>query len=68
MLAVLAPAPALPLAVRKNYQAGMMTILNLTFLSNVVAYACRPSSTKNRHDVHQHRLSNRRGAIAGRSR
>jgi len=39
MLAVLAPAPPLPLAVRKNYQAGMMTILSLTVLSNVVAYA-----------------------------
>ena len=41
MLAVLAPAPALPLAVRKNYQARMMTISSLTVLSNVVAYACR---------------------------
>jgi len=40
MLAVLAPAPALPLAVRKNYHARMMTILSLTGLSNVVAYAC----------------------------
>src|ERR1700729_2145883 len=38
----------------------------LTFLSNVVAYTSRPSSTKDRHDVHQHRRLNRRGAIGGR--
>jgi hypothetical protein len=29
--------------------------LRLTELSNVVAYACRPSSRKDRHDVHHHR-------------
>src|SRR5713226_3195396 len=42
--------------------------LLLTFLSNVVAYACRSSSRKDRHDVHQHRRLNRRGAIGGRRR
>jgi hypothetical protein len=49
MLAVLAPAPTLPLAVGKNYHARMMTILSLTGLSNVVAYVCRHSATEDRH-------------------
>jgi hypothetical protein len=40
----------------------------LTELSNVVAYACRPWSTKDRHDVHRHRRLNRRGAIGGHRR
>src|SRR5260370_12832239 len=43
--------------------AATMTIFRLTFLSNVVAYACRPSSTKDLQDVHQHRRLDRRGAI-----
>src|ERR1700730_13087736 len=42
--------------------------LLLTFQRNVVAYACRPSSTKDRHDVHRHRLHSTRGAIGGRRR
>ena len=37
----------------------------LTELSNVVAYACRPWSTKDRHDVHRHRRLASRGT-AGR--
>jgi hypothetical protein len=36
----------------------------LTFLSNVVAYTSRPSSRKDRHDVHQHRRFESSGAIA----
>ncbi len=39
------------------YRASTVQRIHLTFLSNVVAYACRPSSTEDRHDVHQHRLS-----------
>src|SRR5258708_39667036 len=35
----------------------------LTELSNVVAYACRPSSRKDRHDVHQHRRFESSGAV-----
>jgi hypothetical protein len=35
----------------------------LTRLSNVVAYACRPWSRKDRHDVHQHRRFKSSGAI-----
>ena len=42
-----------------------MTIFRLTFLSNVVVYACRPSSRKDRHDIHQHRRLTRRIAIGG---
>ena len=37
----------------------------LTELSNVVAYACRSSSRKDRHDVHQNRCRDRPGAING---
>jgi hypothetical protein len=37
----------------------------LTELSNVVAYACRSSSRKDRHDVHQNRRRDRPGAING---
>jgi hypothetical protein len=43
--------------------ARYVTNSRLTFLSNVVAYACRPSSTKDRHDVQRHRRLNSRGAI-----
>jgi hypothetical protein len=52
-------------AVRKNYLSSTVKRILLTFLSNIVAYACRPSSTKDRHDVHRHRLFNRRGTIGG---
>ena len=45
-----------------------MNVFGLTFLSNVVAYACRPSSTKDRHDLHPRRLLDRRAAIGGRRR
>ena len=51
---------------RRRLNRDPMIILRLTFLSNVVAYACRPSSTKDRRDVHQHRLLGRRGTIGGR--
>jgi hypothetical protein len=45
--------------------AATVTLYRLTFPSNVVAYACRPPSRKDRHDI-QHRRLIRRSAIGRR--
>jgi hypothetical protein len=56
------------LPVRKYCPARRWRRNHLTILSNVVAYACRPSLRKERHDIHQHRRLIRRSAIGGRRR
>ena len=56
------------LPVRKYCPARRWRRNHLTILSNVVAYACRPSLRKDRHDIHQHRRLIRRSAIGGRRR
>jgi hypothetical protein len=51
---------AASMPVRKNYSAHSLPRCRLTFLSNVVAYACRHSHAEERQDVHSCRQFDRR--------